>query len=146
MYKTINKVIGEKTIDLSYPIKNFDSSKEITVISLFSDNVQYQVEKAFTFIPPISPGNKKLIESKTYAGRELISVLGMVDLTDIVNKDRVNKKNTLSGITEIIINTNELDNSDNLEDGRPSNALLTYHVISNEDFSLFEPATPQYNE
>ena len=146
MYKTINNVIGEKTIDLSYPIKNFDSSKEITVISLFSDNIQYEVEKAFTFIPPISPGNKKPIESKTYAGRELISVLGMVDLTDIVNKDRVNKKNKLSGITEMIINTNELDNSDNLEDGRPSNALLTYHVISNEDFSLFGPATPQYDE
>ena len=42
------------------------------------------------------------------------------------------------------LNLNELDNSDNLEDGRPSNSLLTYHVASNEDFMCFEPHTPQY--
>ena len=40
----------------------------------------------------------------------------------------------------------ELDNSDNLEDGRPRNSLLTYHVTSNEDFTRFEPATPQYKK
>ena len=72
MYITINNVMGEKTIDLSYPIH---SSKEIAVISLFSDNIQYEVEKAFTFIPPISPGDKKLILSRPYAGRESISFL-----------------------------------------------------------------------
>ena len=43
--------------------------------------------------------------------------------------------NKLRGITEMIINMNELDNSDNLEDGRPSNSLLTYHATFNEDFS-----------
>ena len=40
----------------------------------------------------------------------------------------------------------KLDNSDNLEDGRPSNSLLTYHVTSNEDFTSFEPCTPQYKK
>ena len=39
----------------------------------------------------------------------------------------------------MIFNLNELDNTDNLEDGRPSNSLLTYHVTSNEDFTRFEP-------
>ena len=107
MYITINEVKGEKRMDLSYPIKNFDSSKEIAVISLFSDNFLYEVEKAFTSIPPNSPGDKVLIPSRTYAGRELISILGMVDLTDIVNNDRINKKNKLRGITEMIINLNE---------------------------------------
>ena len=144
MYITINDIKGEKRIDLSYPIKNFDSSKEIPVISLFGDNFQYEVERAFTFIPPNSPGNKVLISSKTYAGRGLISVLGMVDLTDIVNNDRVNQKNKLRGITEMILDLDELDNSDNLEDGRPSNSLLTYHVTADEDFMHFEPHTPQY--
>ena len=43
-------------------------------------------------------------------------------------------------------NLNELDNTDNLEDGRPSNALLTYHVTANEDFTCFEPHTPQYKK
>ena len=47
--------------------------------------------------------------------------------------------NKLSRITEMIINSNELDNAVNLEDGRPSNALLTYHVTANEDFTCFEP-------
>ena len=34
----------------------------------------------------------------------------------------------LRGITEMIINLDELDNSDNLKDGHPSNALFTYRV------------------
>ena len=54
--------------------------------------------------------------------------------------------NKLAGITEMIINSNELDNSDNLEDGRPSNALLTYHVTAHEDFMSFEPRNPQYKK
>ena len=144
MYITINKVIGEKTIDLSYPIR---SGKEVAVITMFSDNIQYEVEKAFTFISPISIGDKKLIGSKTYAGRELIYFLGGVNgLTDFVNNDRVKKKNKLSGITEMIINSNELDNAENLEDGRPSNTLLTYHLTDDVDknFTHFEPHTPQY--
>ena len=98
---------------------------------MFSDNVQYDVKEAFAFIYPIS-SNKKLIESKTYAGRELIHLLGVVDLADLVNNAQVNKKNKLSSITEMIINSNKLDNSDNLEDGRPSRALLTYHVTDDK--------------
>ena len=49
----------------------------------------------------------------------------------------------MKGITEITLNLDELDNSDNLKDGRPSNELFTYHVISNEDFTRFQPQTPQ---
>ena len=43
MYITINNIKGEKRIDLSYSIQNFDSDKEITVIRMLSDNVQYQI-------------------------------------------------------------------------------------------------------
>ena len=46
----------------------------------------------------------------------------------------------------MILNLDELDNSNNIEDGRPSNALLTYHVTANEDFSCFETNTPQYKK
>ena len=42
------------------------------------------------------------------------------------------------------ISLNELNNSDNLEDGRPSNTLFTYYVTSPEDFTCFEPRNPQY--
>ena len=33
-----------------------------------------------------------------------------------------------------------------LEDGRPSDALLTYYVSSSKDFTCFEPQTPQYKK
>ena len=56
------------------------------------------------------------------------------------------KKNKLKGITEMILNLNELDNSDNLKDGHPSNTLLTYHVTSDGDFTCFEPDIPQYKK
>ena len=41
---------------------------------------------------------------------------------------------------------NELDNSDNRKDGRPSNELLTYHVTDDKDFTCFEPDIPQYKK
>ena len=99
MYITINNVIGEKTIDLSYPIHSFNTRKEIAVISMFSDNIQYKVVKSHTIIDDISPGNKKLILSKTYTGKELISDLeGMIELTQFENDERVIKTNKLRGL------------------------------------------------
>ena len=143
MYITINDIKGEKRIDLSYPIR-LNTIKEITVVSLFSDNVQYQILKLCSVMDSDS---KKLIPSETYAGRELLSVLeGMVELNKFLVDDQVTKTNKLKGITEMIINLDELDNTDNLEDGRPSNSLLTYHVTSNEDFTSFQPQKPQYEK
>ena len=54
------------------------------------------------------------------------------------------RTNKLQGITKMIISLNELDNSDNLEDGRPSNILFSYHVTSSECYTLFKPQTPHY--
>ena len=42
MYITINNIKGEKRIDLSYSIQNFDSGKEIAVIRMLSDSVKYE--------------------------------------------------------------------------------------------------------
>ena len=39
---------------------------------------------------------------------------------------------------------NELNNSDNLEDGRPSDTLFTYYVTSPECYTHFEPHNPRY--
>ena len=44
----------------------------------------------------------------------------------------------------MIINLDELNNSDNLKDGHPSNSLLTYHVTYDKDFTHFKPQTPKY--
>ena len=137
MYITINDIKGEKRIDLSYSI---DSDKEIVVIIMLSDNIQYKVLKLRSVMDSDS---KKLIPSGTYASRELLSMLeGMVELNKLLVDDQVTKTNKLKGITEITLNLDELDNSNNLKDGRSSNSLLTYYVTSNEDFMHFEPQNP----
>ena len=87
--------------------------------------------------------SKKMISSGTYVGRELIS---MVELNQFEVDDQVTKTNKLKGITEITLNLDELNNSNNLKDGTPSNSLLTYYMTSNEDFTRFEPQTPQYRK
>ena len=77
MYIMINDIKGEKRIDLSYPIH---LRKKIAVIEILSNNVQYLILKPHTIVDSIS-GDKKLILSGTYAGRELLSVLeGMVEI------------------------------------------------------------------
>ena len=146
MYITINNIKGEKRIDLFYSIQNFDSDKEIAVIRMLSDNVKYEILKLSSVMDPISD-SKNLISSGTYAGRELLSMLeGIIELNQFEVDDQVTKTNKLKGITEIPLNLDELNNSNNLKDGRPSNSLLTYYVTSNEDFTSFEPQTPQYKK
>ena len=54
MYITINNIKGEKKIDVSYSIQNFDSGKEIAVIRMLRDNVQYRVLKLRSVMDPIS--------------------------------------------------------------------------------------------
>ena len=146
MYITINNIKGEKRIDLSYSIQNFDSDKEIAVIRMLSDNVRYEILKLLSVMDPISD-TKKMIPKGAYAGRELISMLEeTVELNQFEVDDQVTKTNKLKGITEITLNLNELNNSNNLKDGRPSNELLTYHMTDNNDFTRFEPQTPQYRK
>ena len=144
MYITIDNIKGEKRIDLSYSVQNFDSSKEIAVIRMLSDNVKYEILKLRAVMDPISD-MKKMIPSGTYAGRDLLSIVeGIVELNQFVVDDQVIKMNKLKGITGMILNLNELDNSGNLKDERPSNKLLTYHVTDDKDFMRFEPQIPQY--
>ena len=88
-----------------------------------------------------------MIPSGTYAGRELLSIVeGIVELNQFVVDDQVIKKNKLKGIMEVIINLDELNNSNNLKDGHLSNSLLTYHMTDDKDFVHFEPSTPQYRK
>ena len=146
MYIMINNIKGEKRIDLSYSIQNFDSDKEIAVIRMLSDNVKYEILKLRAVMDSIS-NVKKLTPSGSYAGRELPSMLeGIIELNQFEVDDQVTKTNKLKGIMEMIINLDELNISNNLKDGRPSNELLTYHVTDAKDFMPFEPQTPQYRK
>ena len=91
---------------------------------MLSDNVKYEILKLCAVMDPISDA-KKTIPSRTYASRELISMLeGIVELNQFEVDDQVTKTNKLKGITEIYFSLNELNNSDNLKDGRPSNTLF----------------------
>ena len=86
-----------------------------------------------------------MIPSRTYVGRELLSMLeGIIELNQFEVDDQVTKMNKLKGFTEISRTLDEFNNSNNLEDGRPSSELLTYHMTDDKDFMLFEPQTPQY--
>ena len=146
MYININNIKGEKRIDLSYSIQNFDSDKEIAVIRMLSDNVKYEILKLRLVMDPISDA-KKTFPRGTYAGRQLLSIVeGIVEFNQFEIDDQVTKTNKLKGITEMIINLDELNNSVNLKDGRPSNELLTYHVTDDRDFTRFKPQTPQYRK
>ena len=62
-------------------------------------------------------------------------------LADLSNNFRIIKMNKLAKVIDMIFNFNKLDNSGNLKDGRPSDALFTYYVSSSKDFTLFEPQT-----
>ena len=111
---------------------------------MLSDNVKYEILKLRAVMDPIS-NTKKMIPSGTYAGRELLSMLeGIVELNQFEVDDQITKMNKLKGITQITLNLDELNNSNNLKDGRPSNELLTYHVTDDKDFTHFDPDTPQY--
>ena len=94
MYITINDIKGEKRIDLSYSI---DSGKEITVIIMLSNNIQYKVLKLRSVMDSDS---KKLIPSGTYVSRELLSMLeGITELSQFEVDDQVTEMNKLKGIT-----------------------------------------------
>ena len=122
MYITINAVISEKTIDLSYPIR---SSKEIAVISMLSENTQYEMTKPLKL--KLVDGSEKEVLNKTYMSRELIAhVEGKHIITDLDNDPEIIKTNKLAKVTNMIFNLDEIDTTDNLEDGRPSNTLFTY--------------------
>ena len=97
MYITINNIKGEKRIDLSYSIQNFDSGKEIAVIRMLSNNVKYEILKVRAVMDPISD-TKKMIPKGAYAGRELISMLeGIIELNQFEIHNQVTKTNKLKG-------------------------------------------------
>ena len=87
---------------------------------MLNDNVEYEILKLRSVMDPISD-TKKMIPNGTYARRQLLSMLeGMIELNQFEADDEVIKKNKLKGITEITLNFDELNNSDNLKDGNPA--------------------------
>ena len=65
---TVRNVKAEKTVNLAYPINNLDSSREIAIVSVFSDNVTYEITKTLELTLKIGDNGKatKTIPQKTY--------------------------------------------------------------------------------
>ena len=133
MYIMINDVIDEKTIDLSYPIRNFGStagwgeaSKEIAVISMLSENTQYEMTKPLKL--ELVDGGEKEVLSITYMSRELNAfVEGKHIISDLNNNPQRIKTNKLAKVTNISLKLDELDNSNNFKDGHPATPYL--HIL-----------------
>ena len=62
------------------------------------------------------------------------------------SRNDVLRTNKLEKVTKMAISLEKLDNSDNIEDGKPSNALFTYYLAGPEYSIRFEPKTPQYKK
>ena len=136
-------------VRVSYPIHSTagwgEARKEIVVVSMHSSNSQILLHRS---IEVLSITGKKIVLNKgVYMDKELNSLIGTELKSQMLDScNDVLRTNELERITKMIISLNELDNSDNLEDGRPSNILFTYYVTSSERYTLFEPQSPQYKK
>ena len=142
MYIMINDIRGEKTIDLSYSIH---SKKEIAVVSMHISNSQILLHRS---IEVLSVTGKKIVLNKgVYMDKELISLIRMELKSQMLDSHNdIQRTNKLVNGTKITISLDELNNSDNLEDGKPSNTLFLYFVTSSEYFMHFEPQSPQHKK
>ena len=92
-------------------------------------------------------GKKIVLNKGVYTNKELNSLIGtelksqmMDSCNDILRTSKLEK------VSEMAIGLEELDNSNNLEDGRPRNTLFTYYVTGPEYSTHFKPHTPQYKK
>ena len=149
MYITINDVIGEKMIDLSYAIQSTtgwgEARKEIAVVSMYSNNAQILLHRSIEVL--LKTGKKIVLNKGVYTDKELNSLIGMeLKLQMLDSCNDILRTNKLVNGTKISISLNELNNSDKLEDGKLSNTLFTYFVTSPEYFRRFKPQSPQYKK
>ena len=134
----INDVKGEKTIDLSYPIH---LKKEIAFVSIHISNSQILLHRSIELL--LKTGKKIVFDKGVYMDKELNSLIGMELKSQMLDSHNdIQRTNKLVNGTKITISLNELNNSDNLEDGKPSNTLFTYFVTSPEYFIHIEPPIP----
>ena len=110
---------------------------------MFSDNIQYKVTETFNL--KLIDNSEKRMSNGSYTKREINAIFGRKHiLADLSNDFRIIKMSKLAKVIDMIFNLNELDNSGNLKDRRPSDTLFTYYVSNSKDFTHFELQTPQY--
>ena len=119
MYIMINDIIGEKRINLSYSIKG----KEIAVVSMLSDKVQYWLQESIEVL--LKTGKKIVLNKGVYVDKELNRLIGTELKSQMLDfRNDILRTNKLEKVMKMVISLNELDNSDNLEDGKPAMPYL----------------------
>ena len=112
---------------------------------MLRNNVQYWLQGP---VEVLMKTGKKIVPNKAvYTDKELNSLIGLqLKSQMLASHNDVLRTNKLENVMEMDISLNELDNSDNLEDGKPSNTLFMYYVTGPEYSTCFEPNTPQYKK
>ena len=110
--------------NLAYSIRG----KEVAVVNMLSDNVQYWLKESMKVL--LKTGEDKNLMKGVYTDKELNPLIG---LEMKLQCNYVFKKNNSEHVMEMVISLNELDNTDNLENGRPSNVLFGYHVTNSKN-------------
>ena len=129
---------------LTYLIQ-FIQKKETAVVSMHSNNSQILLHRSIEFL--LKTGKKIVLNKGVYTDKELNSLIGTeLKLQMLDSHNDIQRTNKLVNGTKITISLNELDNSDNLEDGKQSNLLFSHYVTSSQCYTLFEPQSPQYKK
>ena len=112
---------------------------------MLGNNVQYWLQRSVEVF--LKTGKKIVLNEGVYTDKELNSLIGMELKSQMLDsRNDVLRTSKLEKVMKMVISLNELDNSDNLEDGRPSNTLFTYYVTAPEYSTCFESRTPQYKK
>ena len=112
---------------------------------MHSNNAQILLQRSIEVL--LYTGKKIVLNKGVCMDKELDSLIGTELRSQLLDScDDVLRTSKLVNVTKITVSLNELDNSDNLEDGKPSNTLFTYFVTTPEYFTHFEPQSPQYKK
>ena len=104
-------------------------------------NSQILLHRSIEFL--LKMGKKIVLNKQVYMDKELNSLIGTELKSQMLDSSNdIHRTNKSVNGTKITISLNELDNSDNLEDGKPSNTLFTNFVTSPEYFMHFELPIP----
>ena len=111
---------------------------------MFSNNVLYWLQVPIEVL--LKMGKKVVLNKGVYTHKEINLLIGAKLKSRMDDCEDLLRTNKLEKVKKMAISLKELDNSNNLEDGRPSNTLFTYYVTGPEYSTRFEPATPQYKK
>ena len=95
----------------------------------------------------LKTGKKIVLNEGVYTDKELNALIGLELKSQMLEScNDVLRTNKLEKVTKLAMSLNKLDNSENLEDGQPSNTLFMYYVTGPEYSTRFKPHTPQYKK